>query len=231
MEEEKMDQVTMSIQRIDKKRCREEVIATTVPVLSREYLNKHYKVVKEIKTPQCVLIPFWFTGKPTYCPSWEKDELEHEFKKMSLTKKSIEEHWDLFPAIFLFDKDNELQCGRSFLLKPLKRREPNDICIEVSPKLTWVFRPTHHSIISKSKGYHVNHLLAGTHIPDQVSIYKSPEAWGLHLILTEYQKKEKSCIILDETFWYTYSNKTQERRDKFPYLYLYEALFAYYCLA
>lgn len=226
-----MDQVTMSVQRIDKKRYREEVVPFIVPVLSQEYLEKNYKVVKEIKTPQCVLIPFWFTGKPVYCSSWEKDELEHEFKKMSLSKKPVEEHWDLFPATFLFDKDEDGTCGRAPLLKPLKRREPHDIYIEVSPKLTWVFRPTPPAILSSQKGYHVNHFLAGTHTPHQVSIYKSPEAWGLHLILKEYQAKEKACIILDETYWYTYSNKSQERRDKFPYLYLYEALYTYFCSA
>jgi hypothetical protein len=200
-------------------------------VLGEKYLEKNYKVVKEIKTPQCVLIPFCFTGKPIYCSSWERDELEHEFKKMSINKNFSEEHWDLFPATFLFDKDNNGVCGRVSLLKPLKRREPNDICIEVSPKLTWVFRPTPSEILSSQKGYHVNHFLAGTHNPDQLSIYKSPEAWGLHLILKEYQKKEKACIILDETYWYTYSNKSQECRDKFPYLYLYEALYAYFRLA
>ena len=222
-----MEEVTMLTERVYKKRGREE--EKTIPI--QEYLTKNYKVVRDIQTPQCVLIPFCFPGKPLYCPYGEKDDLENEFKKMSLDQKKFEEHWDLFPAYFLFDNDKEVNAGRCSLLKPLKRREEGDILIQVSPKMTWVFRPSKLDDILKAKGYQVSHYLAGTHSLRSLASYSSPEARALHLILEEYQKNTKACIILDDTYWYTYSNKSNERKDKLPYLYLYEALFSYYSSA
>lgn len=215
-------EVNMSTERVNKKRGREE--ECDHPLLSREYLLRNYQVVNNIVTPQCILILFWFPGRPAHCTSW-KVSLEEKMDHLSFHTRYP--HWDLFPAWFAMDKDEETQVGRLPLLKPLKRREPQDIFIQVSSKLTWVFRPTPPDQM-KHAGYLINHCLLGNH--EEPFSYERTEAQALYLILKEYHKNESACNILDESYWYTYSNKQKEKKDKLPYLYLYEALFTFYGL-
>ncbi len=218
----------MSMERI-KKRVREE----EKEVSSVLYLQKNYQVVKEIKTPQCVLIPFWFPACPFHCPQWEKEDLNDAFHKLSVepsffSEKKEASHWDLFPLWFSFELEQETLRGKTPLLKPLKKKDPRDILIQVSSKVTWVFRPFSPEELEKRGGYLVKHLMAGTHVPSEKPVHQRAEIRILSLILKEYHQKERSCIILDESYWYTYSNKQKMIKDKLPYLYLYEALLAYY---
>jgi hypothetical protein len=180
--------------------------------------------VSSLQTPYHLIIPFWFAGRPAYCPNWTKQfdpSLPSSMERLAISKKRArgdtpQPHWDLFPMWFSFEKgyeDGKRQLiAQSYLRtrdseqdERVKGKGPQDLMVQYAEDLTIILRPRVLSVLRDRDQRFLDHmekyLLMGTHHSDQRNIYhdvKDPmKAWIFHLILGEPRMKA-DCVLQND---------------------------------